>query len=104
MIKKNCNAPLSFIGQHYTYRERLPMTTWASERLLTQPYDKQMPAMKWQINVIEVSLATFTIDEDGIPNTGSIDQATLVSSAKLAAWKVLYTTDKPVDRWHNRIY
>lgn len=60
------------------------MTTSAAAHLQDASYNKLGPPKTWYFKFIEVSPTTITIGKDGIPKTTSVDQATLVPSAKWA--------------------
>lgn len=62
-----------------------------------------MPKETVPFKIIEVSLTTITLNEDGIWHTVSIDQATLAPWEKFAERKLLYITLKAVDEEDDRV-
>lgn len=73
------------------------MTTSGAERLTTESYKKLMSPKTESFKVIEVSLTTNMIDEDGIRNTISHDCATLAPSANIVGCQK-YTPNEQVDK------
>lgn len=62
-----------------------------------------MPFKAGPFMVIKVSLATITIEEDGIPNSVSIGRATRAPSAKFAERQNVYTPNAQVDKLDDKV-
>lgn len=85
------------------YLDWLPINTSAVEHLVTGSYNKLMAPKTSPIQEIEVLPRTITIYEHKIPSTVSMDQETLVPSAKLVERKLVYKPDEPVKKRYNRV-
>lgn len=78
------------------------MTSSTAVRLAPESFNKLMTPNTVPFNLIEVMQAEITIDEVGIPNTISIDRATLAVFVKFDERQPVYTPDDPIDKRDGR--
>lgn len=75
----------------------------AAERLVTESYNKLISAEIRPFKIIEILRTTITTDEDGVRNTVSVDQATLVPLARFAEGQLVFTPDETVDQRDDKV-
>lgn len=85
------------------YLDRAPIVTSAPERLATDSYSKLMPPETVPFKILKLSPTTVTIDEDGVRNSISINQATLAPSAKFAERQFIYKTVSPANEPREKV-
>lgn len=74
------------IARQYIYLDHAPMTASAAEHPATESYNKVMAPNTGSFKVIDSSLTTIMIDEDGILDTVLVDLATWGHRQKLQSF------------------